>query len=198
MDAMTLDVHLKSKGLGMIHHNAQLANPMNKFSKEMKKYTSKRKKTDDDYFAIAQIEFLGGLWRNAKNEPCVPAHAVIAAIRDGLKQRKKGLDGLRALQCFDDARLIYDGPRKPELLWEEERFRFQTMETSSGGKVLRTRPIFHQWELKFTVSFYVDVLDRADIETALQVLGDMLGIGDRRPTHGRFDVESVKEAKKAA
>lgn len=197
METITLSVHLKGVGLGMLHHNAQLANPMNKFARELKVYTGKRKKTDDDLEMIARIEFLGSLWLNSKDEPCVPNHAIIAMIRDGLKQRKKGQAGLRGLQCFDHGNLLYQGPRKPEKLWEDERFRFQTMESVPGGKILRTRPIFNQWELKFVIHFYVDLLDRSDVECALQVVGDQIGIGDRRPTNGRFEVVSIVETAKA-
>ena len=194
MDAISLKVHLKSTGLGMLHHNSRLANPMDKFAKELKRFTSKRKKTDDDYIQMAEIEFLGGLWLNEKQEPCVPTRALMATIREGLKQRKLGMAGLRAMHFPADAELIYNGPRKPDALWKDERFRLQTMESTPGGKVLRTRPYFRQWELKFSMMFYPDLLDQADLEQGIQVAGDIAGFGDRRPTHGRYEVVSIKAA----
>ena len=45
------------QGDSLIMHNGQTADPLNPFSKAMKEISGKRKKTDTDYEAMANIEF---------------------------------------------------------------------------------------------------------------------------------------------
>jgi len=53
-------------GDSLIMHNGQTADPLNPFSKAMKEISSKRKKTDTDYEAMANIEYRAGLYLNKK------------------------------------------------------------------------------------------------------------------------------------
>ena len=43
--------------LPTLMHNSQTADPMNPYAKETKKYTGKKKKTEDDYREIYRLHF---------------------------------------------------------------------------------------------------------------------------------------------
>jgi len=57
------EVKVRLEGLTPIMmHNGQLADPLNKFVKAAKPYSSKRGKTEEDYAVLAYIEWWGGLY----------------------------------------------------------------------------------------------------------------------------------------
>jgi len=64
----------------LLQHNERMANPMNEIAKELKVITGKRKKSDEDYEAMAQVEFKGGLYIN-KDGPYVPGIQIEAALK---------------------------------------------------------------------------------------------------------------------
>jgi hypothetical protein len=56
------------------------------------------------------------------------------------------------------------------------------------SKVLRARPKFDDWKLRFTIAFDESVLQIDDLMRVAQTAGAMTGIGDYRPRFGRFEV----------
>ena len=44
----------------LLMHSDRFANPLDPLAKAHKEMTGKRKKTDDDFIAIAKSEFIGG------------------------------------------------------------------------------------------------------------------------------------------
>jgi len=60
------------------------------------------------------------------------------------------------------------------------------------SRVMRTRPIFQDWALEFTVHYMPDVLNKEDITGFMNVAGKYIGLSDWRPKYGRFIIESCE------
>ncbi len=174
----------------MLMHNGQLANPLNKWSKEMKKVSSKRKKTDEDYERMAYLEFMGGLYLDEDLSPCVPGEVLTACIIEGAKKQKRGTAFKPAVFVQGNYPLIYKGPRDPESLWKQEEFRDIRGVRVGQAKVMRTRPRFKTWELKFEVDYNPKLVNKEEIEEAVVAAGQQCGIGDHIPQFGRFSLKA--------
>jgi len=175
--------------LPLLVHSERLANPLDPAAKKLKAITAKRKKTDDDLEALSYAEFEGGLYHDDAIGPYIPVHAILALIRDGAKLTKQGKDATRAILLSDTKIPIqYSGPRDVAGLWKKG-FLDRRMVGNQKARVLRTRPRFEKWSLEFVLQFDESVFDRIQIVSILKTAGRMVGLGDYRPTFGRFEVE---------
>lgn len=171
----------------LILHNGQLSDPLSKWSKESKKISSKRAKTDADHEAMAKIEFLGSLYMY-KGTPCLPAENIEAALIDGAKKLRRGVDAKAGLFVMQHAPIQYDGPKDPEELWNNESFRSRVSAKVQKARIMRTRPIFHEWSIVVHCEFEDGLLNKADVLEFANKAGSIVGIGDWRPRYGRFSV----------
>jgi hypothetical protein len=168
-------------------HNGQLADPLNKHAKEMRKISGKRKKTDADFEQLAKLEWFGSLY-TANGVPCLPGEMIEAGFIQAAQKNRRGQqakagtvsDGLWALE--------YDGPRSLDELWQREEFRLSVGVRVQRNRVIRTRPIFRQWAATVIIDFLPDQMDRADVIETMGVFGRVIGLGDWRPRFGRFEV----------
>jgi hypothetical protein len=62
------------------------------------------------------------------------------------------------------------------------------------AKVMRTRPVFRNWNITALAQYDPDVLNMRDVEEIAIDAGKLVGIGDWRPKHGRFDAEVIPVA----
>lgn len=186
----------------LLMHNGQLSNPLNKWAQEMKKLTSKRSKTEDDFRAIMEVEFQGGLYfDDDKHGPVLMLEMLEGMLRDGAKARKLGERFKAGLLCTDEFfPLVYKGPRTRDGLWKAgEQFVDYRRAGIKGNSVMRTRPIFKEWSCRFEIQVIDDGITESDIDLALAHAGSRVGIGDYTPRFGRFKVKELKElAAKAA
>jgi hypothetical protein len=171
----------------LILHNGQLSDPLSKWAKESKKISSKRAKTDADHEAMAKIEFLGSLYIY-KGAPCIPAENIEAALIDGAKKLRRGVDAKAGLFVMRHAEIIYDGPKNPEELWSTESFRSRVSAKIQKARIMRTRPIFNEWSILVHVEFEDELVNKADVLDFAFKAGSICGIGDWRPRYGRFSV----------
>jgi hypothetical protein len=89
--------------------------------------------------------------------------------------------------------IVYDGPQDLEGLRADPRFRLRLIVTnpSTRGRVARTRPVFRQWALDFTVQYDPDLLNEREVVDMVYHLGSKVGLSDdRRKMGGRFKVVS--------
>lgn len=180
----------------LLMHNAQLADPLNKFVRAIKEITRKgKKKTDSDLEALAKLEFLGGLYVNDKGVPAIPGECVESMIRDGARKSRAGKDAICGIISDGVWPLGFDGPKDPEKLWAEERFRDYRGARVGQARVMRMRPKFPDWALEFQVAFQPEVVNLADLEKWIVDAGQFCGLCDFRPRFGRFEVESVDAVK---
>lgn len=64
---------------------------------------------------------------------------------------------------------------------------------STRGRVVRSRPRFDAWSLKFTIKILDKQFPKEVVKQILDYAGNNVGIGDFRPRFGRFMVTEFKE-----
>jgi hypothetical protein len=140
---------------------------------------------------MARLEFFGSLYLNDKGEPVIPGELITACLVNGAKAEKKGKDFKASVFSNGLFPLQYSGPKKIEDLWEDKAFVDQHLVRIQASRILRTRPIFQEWKLDIKID-YLDNIQENEILKALEVCGQRIGLGDWRPTYGRFTVEKIK------
>lgn len=175
----------------LLMHSGELANPLDEWSKKMKKISSKRGKTDADYEAMAKIEYLGGLYTNEAGEPIIPVRVLEGTLIGGAKKKKLGKLFTSAVFVNEDAVLEYDGPKSAEKLVDDPKFRLTAGVKVGQARVMRTRPMFPEWSLEVTVSYIEGEVEKEDIVDAFNSAGILVGLGDWRPKYGRFTSELI-------
>lgn len=174
----------------LLMHNGSLADPTNPIVKAMKAITGNRKKTDEQYEQLALLEFRGGLYLNREGKVIVPSAVIEGSIRDGAKKSKLGKQFASAVMVNDDALLDYGDDLTPEEMFAQRDKYVSTMAVRvEKNRIMRTRPIFWEWSLEFTVDWDNEQINANNLRKAVDDAGVLVGIGDYRPKYGRFDVE---------
>lgn len=177
----------------LLMHNGALADPQNEFTVAMKKLTSKKtNKSEKDDEDLSKFAFLGGLYLYEDKSPCIPGEVLTACIINAAKKVKAGTKFKPSVMVFGNFPLIYKGSRDIEELYEDGEHVDRRVVGIQNSKIVRVRPIFKQWELKFGVDYNPDYVNKSEIIDALTTAGAQIGIGDYRPMYGRFLVKSVK------
>ena len=173
----------------LIMHSCQCVNPLHPISIEMKKYTSKRKKTEEDLMKIADLEWeAGAYWKDGLGL-YIPAENVEATIINGAKANRKGSD----IEKYCDVTDLYIPFEYGENLTKEEliasyEYRDTRVMTVMRSKILRTRPRFDKWEITFNFRYDEEKIDLATITQAMEYAGAYVGLCDSRPKYGKFVV----------
>lgn len=179
----------------LLMHNGQLVDPLSPASKYLKALTSKQKKNDDEYLEQARREFVGALYMGEQG-PVITSSMLDGMMRDGAKAAKNGKAFLSVVSVpSDEYPLLFDGPKTADELWAAQKFTDRRRVGIGQKAIIRCRPIFNQWELKFEVDLFPSKLNVADVRAAIVQAGAFCGIGDYRPKFGRFVLVSLKEAK---
>ena len=173
----------------LLMHADVFADPLNILTKAHKALTGKRKKTDDDYEAIARSEWRGGMYFDDELGPYIPGIMLEAAMVSGGKLSRLGAQLKRSSEVVNDrCRLEYEGPRKVEALWNKGFYDARSVKVSTA-RLMRYRPIFKCWSVTCDVAYDPEVIDQRDIIKCMEDAGAYCGIGDCRPKFGRFAVE---------
>ena len=175
----------------LIMHNNAGADPLDPRTQELKKYTSKRKKTEADEKEIARLEWHLGLYLNEKEQPCVPGENLERMLREAAKKNSLGKAFLTGISCGTSWPLQYDGPKKISKLEQDKRFVLRSAVRVQTSTVMRTRPQFPQWSVTFDLDYFDDILNAGQIVTTLPIAGRMIGLMDYRPRYGRFIVQEA-------
>lgn len=171
----------------LIMHSCQCVNPLHPIAKELKKYTSKKKKTDEDYEIISNLEWeAGAYWKDGLGL-YIPAENVEATIVNGAKVNKKGTD----IEKYCDVTDLYipfdygENLTKDELIHNFE-YRDTRVMTVMRARVNRTRPRFDQWKIVFNLRYNENKIDLDVIVNAMEYAGSYVGLCDSRPKYGKF------------
>lgn len=186
-----IEFHIKGSS-ALLLHNGAMANPLNPLVIQLKTYTSKRKKTESDYEKMSELEWKGSLYVD-NNRVVIPGEVLEAVVVNGAKKKRAGTQAKIAIFVEQSFPLIYDGPQNIEKLWQDERFRFVAGVVVSRSRIMRTRPIFKQWELKFVVTYNDEIINANELVDWVVTAGQQVGLCDWRPKFGRFEVLSHKE-----
>jgi len=183
----------------MLHHNGQLANPLNPFAKKLKILTANRKKTDEDHLEISRWEFAGGLYRE-NDVVVIPADVMRAAFLKSGRGFKLGKQIESAVRWGNEGfPLKYEGPQDPNELFDYEdkegnHIFVKTRNVRVGQNTIpRTRPIFDKWTAEVELTFNEDIMDNQMVTPIMERCGQEIRIGDGRVLgYGSFTVKEVK------
>lgn len=188
----TLKVKLTSLQPLLMHSPAGI-NPMNPLTREMKTVTSKRKKTDDDYFRINELSYEMALYYDPELEtPYVPSICVEGMLRNAAKKTRRGNDAIASIVVTpNNIPLEYEGPKKKvDLMGAFREGRFCDIRNgrnpSTGSGIVLCRPRFDKWALTFTIDYDETVFNADDIKAMLLIGGTKIGLCDYRPRYGTF------------
>lgn len=174
----------------LIMHSCQCVNPLHPISVELKKYTSKKKKTEDDLKKISDLEWEAGAYWKEGLGLYIPAENVRATLVNGAKEIRKGTD----IQKYVDILDLYipfnygENLTKQELI-DSYEYRDTRPMTVNRAKVMRTRPRFDQWDITFKMRYDETKIDLDVIMMSLKNAGSYIGLCDsNKYGYGRFVV----------
>jgi hypothetical protein len=190
-------VQIQFQGVSpLLCHNGQTADPRNTYAKAMKAVSGKRKKTDADYDEMARLEWLAGLYR-IDGDLVLPDYVIESAMIKGAMKSKRGPQAKCGLFFTEHASLQFDG--KPDVIddgtltdmFESGQFTHTIGVKVGMAKVMRTRPVFRNWSITAVAQYDPDVLNLREVEEIAIDAGKLVGVGDWRPKHGRFNAEVI-------
>jgi len=187
----------------LIMHNDTLCDPLLPISKQMKEITCIRKKTDEHHLAMARIEFEAALYYNENLGVYMPSKCLLGCIKAAAKKYKKGKQTKAVIldEALGYPLIPYKG-KNPQSLYDEESqgakiYVHRESIVVNMSKVMRTRPIFHRWEVKFGFLLDTELLPERDMQMILDTAGYEYGLCELRPglatgNYGTFRVEEFK------
>jgi hypothetical protein len=171
----------------LIMHSCQCVNPLHPISMSLKKLTSKRTKTEDDYAAISDLEWEGGLYWDDDIGLYIPCENILATIKNGAMSFKKGKDITKFVDIKDiRVPLNYGETLTKAQLKADFRYRDVRIMTVQRNKINRTRPRFNNWRLSFTLLYDENHIDIETMANAIEYAGSYVGLCDSRPRYGKF------------
>jgi len=186
------NVKVKISGISpMLMHSDRTANPLDVFTREIKKVTGKRNKTEEDYEKISKLEFAAGLYYNGKYY--MPSQNIESCLIASAKHSKLGTLIKQAMLVPEDGAFIFPNmDLTPDTLYEDSKYVDMRTVKVGTSKNIRTRPIFHEWEVSFTVYLDGFKMDTDTLKAIIDNAGQYVGLGDYRPRYGRFEVTTYK------
>ena len=198
-----MQIRAKIEGVRpILFHSGALADPQNKFARELGKVSKKRAKTDADFAEMAKLEFLGSFdgYVDDAGNIVIPEANILACIFKGATKTKKGTvakAGVLGVVNGEPAKFNFPhkGDKSPEALWESGKFSDRRRVRVQQSSNMRTRPKFTEWSCEFELEVDEDTCDLGEVRQWLEMAGKSVGLGDYRPIYGRFKVVEFKEVK---
>lgn len=188
-----MKIHVELLGnTPLLCHSIALADPDNPIVAEIKTYTDKRKKTEDDRRAIERLEWFGGLYVE-DGRPVFPTGNIRKAFIQAGKISKQGTAVSRALNFTTlSVPIAHGGPDDLEDLYADKAYVNRSAVGISGKRTMRVRPQFTKWALAADAILLEDVMDLDDFVRIAERAGLAEGLGDNRGNgYGRFSVTVV-------
>ena len=189
----------------LIMHCDKLCNPINPITKKMKEISSLRKKTDEHHLAMARIEWEAGLHWDDDIGLYMPSKCLRACIQASARKYKLGkcIKGLNLEDVLGTPILGYE-KKTIEQLWNAKtksgspQHLFCESVVVNRGRIMRTRPIFNTWGVKFNLFLQIELLTEQQLRQIMDTAGFEYGLCELRPelatgSNGKFSVEIFKE-----
>ena len=180
----------------LLMHRPVTVNQLDPKTIELKKYTGKRKKTEDDHAIILRLDWEAGLYHDAEVGPYLPGVNIEVMLRKAGVITKQGTAIQRGVLVPEEmVAVMYEGPRGTngkglQELWDANLKDIRVVKNQSQS-VMRCRPCFRNWEMTVPVVYEPSIIDERDLISIAERAGTMIGLGDYRPRFGRFTVEVV-------
>ena len=200
------ELHLKSLS-PLIMHSDKGCNPLNPITKKIKEISSIRGKKDEHYLAMARLEFEIGLYYHEEVGIYIPSKCLAACFKTAAKKFKLG-KASKAIYVDAPLGAELSGYEKetPQTLWDKKDKKDNQVHTFvesvvvNRARIMRTRPIFHTWEVKFSLYLNTEILSFDQLKKIIETAGLEFGLCELRPglatgSYGRFVLEKIKEVK---
>jgi hypothetical protein len=132
------------------------------------------------------------LYLNDAKKICVPSMAILSAMRKAATQLKKAGAGKKTLKdfVFSGLRISPDMIELPNQEYEIDLRPVVVMRS----RVMRSRPLFKEWQLSFEVEIVDEqTWDAGMVRQVIEEAGKYNGLLDFRPLFGTFEVVSIKK-----
>ena len=173
----------------MLCHNPRLADPDDKWARDIKVITDKKTKTEDDRKAIERLEWFGGLYTDDNLPgPVFPTASIRKCFIAAAKIVRKGRDVERALAFTEYlVPIAYDGPRDITDLYKQKAYHSRLPVRIGTNRIMRVRPQFPIWSVVAHAVLLEDVMDFVALRRVIERAGLAEGLGDNRVNgYGRF------------
>lgn len=174
----------------LLMHAPKTVDPLSPEARAMKKISAKKTKTEDDHAEMMRIEFLAGLYWRKDVGFFLPGDMIAAALKQAARLTKKGKDFERYAVIFEPFLPFRFGGdttlKTPEQVFEHGGYVDRRDVKVGAARVIRTRPRFDQWSTEFVVGFESSKINAEDIDGFVASAGQYIGLGDKRPSFGRF------------
>lgn len=177
----------------LLMHRPMTVNTLDPLSIELRQYTKKRTKTEDDHKTINRLDWEAGLYHDPELGPYLPAVNMEKCLEDAGKITKQGTTIKRAVVAATDKLPVqYRGPRGvngrgTQELWDANLKDIRVV-GNQKNRLMRCRPMFPAWSLDVPLYLELSLMDERDLRAIAQRAGLMVGLGDYRPRFGRFEV----------
>jgi len=166
---------------------------MHRFGEEGADRKSQKKIGKKDY--KAEVE--KALYKSPDGEIYVPSTQIKGCLREAGKQLRVVGKGKSTYSKLFGAFLLIEPDAIPML--NQEWVTDARAVVIQRARIIRYRPKFNEWGLKFTILIMEDSIDPSVVKEGLDLGGNYIGIGDFRPqkkgSFGRFMVTKFKEIK---
>ena len=182
-------LHITLNGTNtLMMHSPKTVNPLHPMAIEMKKYTSKRKKTEDDLQKISELEWESGLYYDKVNGLHIPTECLQKTLENGAKLFKAGKDIQRYVQFASAfAPLDIGVPFDLDKMRKDLKYYDVRAVAVQRNRVIRTRPRFDVWRCQFDILFDEAHIDVETIARAFENAGQYVGLCEGRTLgYGRF------------
>lgn len=195
-------INVKIKGLTpLILCNGRTANPLDPYAKKMKEINSIRKKQERHYQELSDIEWEAYLYWDDELGVYMPSQNLFAMLIKGSKKLKLGPFITAAMVNTPiGCPIITKNGKNLVALQASPENRFQNLVTINRAKIVKTRPIFKNWEMEIPLELDDSMLSVEQLKQIFTLCGKMIGMGDWRPAspqnpgiYGKFIVEEFKE-----
>jgi hypothetical protein len=198
-ESQTVQLAIAFDGItGLLQHNPRLIDPQDDIVREIAAINKKRQKTEADEAERDRLEWFGGLYHASDIGVYVPGSWIVAClIKSGAAIRKGNAISQGLAVGTDRIPLEYDGPTDLAELYARPEFRSRLPVVVQRSRVMRMRPIFRRWRLKFEAEMDEAVLNLDEFQSIVERAGRM-GMGDNRKNgYGRFTATVVADATRA-
>lgn len=182
-------LHVTLKGLNtLMMHSPKTVNPLHPLALELKKYTSKRKKTEEDLQRISELEWEAGLYYDEANGLHIPVECLQKTAVNGAKLFKAGKDIERYVQFTGAVAPLDIGvPFDLDKMRHDMRYYDVRAVAVMRARVIRTRPRFDVWKCDFYIVYDNEHIDVETIARAFENAGAYVGLCEARALgYGRF------------
>lgn len=179
--------------LPQLMHNGRLKNPLDPWAKEIKKYSGKKPKVDDDHIAMMEAEYKGSLYLFDDDAgahpydgkfPYWPADNLHACIKTQAKTRRLG-KAIDSAVIFHDGRLEAEIPKTRNELWEDDSVR---LVKATGRGTMCCRPKFNDWSVTFCLQYLEAKINADELKQIIVDAGKYIGLSDWPRRYGLFTV----------